>query len=110
MLNEVTKENILYLNEDKKETDTWFQALGAQMPLLGGTKYGFIRRISHSKEESQVKNTEENIGTFDERNQDIRYSREMDTVKALERQNAIVKERAEKSSSGCMPAHTETPG
>ena len=80
------------------------------MPLLGGTKYGFIRRISHSKQESQVKNTEENIGTFDERNQDIRYSREMDTVKALERQNAIVKERAEKSSSGCMPAHTETPG
>ena len=44
----VTKENTLYLNENKKETDAWFQALGAQLPLLGGIKYGFIRTISHS--------------------------------------------------------------
>lgn len=44
----VTKENTLYLNENKKETDAWFQALGAQLSLLGGIKYGFIRTISHS--------------------------------------------------------------
>lgn len=43
----------------------------------------------------QVKSATDNIGTFDGSNQDIRYSREMDTVKALERQNALMKERWE---------------
>ena len=37
----VTKENTLYLNENKKETDAWFQALGAQLPLLGGNQVRF---------------------------------------------------------------------
>ena len=62
VLNEVTKDNTLYLNENKKETDTWFQALGAQMPLLGGTKYGFIRSITQSGEGSQAKNEVDSIG------------------------------------------------
>ena len=39
--------NTLYLNENKKETDAWFQALGAQMPLLGGTKYGLAHIVLH---------------------------------------------------------------
>ena len=37
-------QNILHLNEDKKRTDTWFQALGRSTPF-GGTKYGPIRII-----------------------------------------------------------------
>ena len=45
-LNEVTDSNTLYLGENKKETNAWFQALGAKDPPLGGTKYGFIRMVS----------------------------------------------------------------
>lgn len=45
---EVTESNTLYLGENKKETNAWFQALGAQEPPLGGTKYGFIRILSQS--------------------------------------------------------------
>ena len=45
-LDEVTDNNTLYLGENKKETNAWFQALGAQEPPLGGTKYGFIRMLS----------------------------------------------------------------
>ena len=50
-LDEVTDSNTLYLGENKKETNAWFQALGAQEPPLGGTKYGFIRMISQPFEE-----------------------------------------------------------
>lgn len=39
--------------QNKKEARQWFQALSAQMPLLGGNKSGFIRSIS--QEESKVK-------------------------------------------------------
>lgn len=49
-MDEVTADNTLYLGENKKETDTWFQALGAQKPPLGRTKYGFIRMLSQSKD------------------------------------------------------------
>ena len=50
-LDEVTENNTLYLGENKKETNAWFQALGAQEPPLGGTKYGFIRMLSQQKAE-----------------------------------------------------------
>lgn len=36
---------ILYLNENKKETNHWFNALGRSTPF-GGTKFGLIRSIS----------------------------------------------------------------
>lgn len=39
--------------QNKKEAGQWFQALSAQMPLLGGNKSGFIRSIT--QEESEVK-------------------------------------------------------
>ena len=37
----------MYLDEDKKRTDAWFQALGRFTPF-GGTKYDPIRSISRS--------------------------------------------------------------
>lgn len=46
----MTEDNVLYLSENKKETKSWFQALGAQMPPLGGNKSGFIRSISFDSE------------------------------------------------------------
>ena len=42
---------------------------------------------------TQIKSATDNIGTFDGRNPDIRYSREMDTVKALERQKKLLQEQ-----------------
>lgn len=42
--NQITDKSILFLNENKKETDKWFQAQGHRVPM-GGTKYGFIRSI-----------------------------------------------------------------
>ena len=44
---------------------------------------------------TQIKSATDNIGTFDGNNQDIRYSREMDTVKALERQKKLLKDMTE---------------
>lgn len=41
----ITEESVLYLDENKKRTQDWFQALGTNLPL-GGTKYGFIRSIA----------------------------------------------------------------
>ena len=45
----ITDDTILYLDEDKKRTRTWFQACGIQVPL-GETKFGFIRSIPQKKE------------------------------------------------------------
>ena len=42
----ITDEKVLYLDNNKKRTLDWFQACGIQVPL-GGTKFGFIRSISH---------------------------------------------------------------
>lgn len=41
----ITVENILYLNPDKKRTRRWFQALGTDVPS-GGTSLGFIRSLT----------------------------------------------------------------
>ena len=41
----ITDSSVLYLNPNKEKTQTWFQALGNDVPL-GGTKFGFIRRIA----------------------------------------------------------------
>ena len=82
-------------NGNKKETDTWFQALGAQMPLLGGTKYGFIRTITQFEEGSQAKNKVDIIGISDGSNLDISYSREMDPVAALEKQVKLLRKQKE---------------
>ncbi len=46
---QITDESILYLNENKKETNAWFQAKGHRVPV-GGTKYGLIRSISLSED------------------------------------------------------------
>ena len=44
---------ILYLNEAKKETNRWFNALGRSTPF-GGTKFGLIRSISFDVEKSNI--------------------------------------------------------
>lgn len=49
---------ILYLNENKKETNNWFNALGRSTPF-GGTRFGLIRSIAFNlpevKKDSQGK-------------------------------------------------------
>lgn len=55
-MKEMTADNILYITENKREAKSWFQALGAQMPPLGGNKFGFIRSISQQIAESQEEN------------------------------------------------------
>lgn len=51
----ITDGSVLYLNENKKVTDKWFQAQGQHVPT-GGTKYGYIRSISLSFENSNTSN------------------------------------------------------
>ncbi len=58
VLSEATDENTLYLGENKKETKSWFQALGTQTLPLGGTKFGFIRSISQISQKSQLKKSD----------------------------------------------------
>ena len=43
----LSEDSLLYLGENKKETNTWFNALGRSTPF-GGTRYGLIRSISQS--------------------------------------------------------------
>lgn len=62
--NLITDEKILYLNENKKRTQQWFQACGIQVPL-GETKFGFIRSISQNNKKSN---------TFDKKIDDERKS------------------------------------
>lgn len=45
LIKQITDDTVLYLNENKKETDKWFQAQGHRVPMRG-TKYGFIRSIT----------------------------------------------------------------
>jgi hypothetical protein len=45
----------LYLGENKKETNKWFQAQGHRVPM-GGTKYGFIRSIAQKNSYCQEAN------------------------------------------------------
>ena len=58
--NEMTTDKILYLTPNKKEARQWFQALSAQMPLLGGNKSGFIRSIA--QEGNEVKSSVSDLG------------------------------------------------
>ena len=57
----ITDDTVLYLNEDKKRTRTWFQVCGIQVPL-GETKFGFIRSISQ-KEPSVKKQLKKTAST-----------------------------------------------
>ncbi len=58
--NLISDESILYLCENKKRTQKWFQACGIQVPL-GETKFGFIRSITQSfekiKDNSDISNS-----------------------------------------------------
>lgn len=71
----LSESKILYLGENKKETKTWFNALGRSTPF-GGTKFGFIRSVSFSGDavkkyslepqedaKANVKRAEEYFGT-----------------------------------------------
>ncbi|MGM9648262.1 MAG: hypothetical protein ACI3YH_09040, partial [Eubacteriales bacterium] len=68
----ITDDSVLYINEDKKRTQEWFQACGIQVPL-GGTKLGFIRSISQ---------------TFDSVNR--KFSVSVDNFKYSERDSAYM--------------------
>ena len=46
-LKDINDSSILYLNENKKETDKWFQAQGHRVPMRGA-KYGFISSITYT--------------------------------------------------------------
>ena len=63
---QITDDSILYLNENKKETNSWFQAQEHHVPM-GGNKYGFIRSITLV--DQNVKENSENL--FSERDTDI---------------------------------------
>lgn len=45
---QITDKSVLYLNEDRKKTRTWFHVCGILNVPLNGTKYGLIRSISFS--------------------------------------------------------------
>lgn len=55
-MSDITPENILYLNENKKETRAWFQSLSAQMPPLGENKSGLIRKLAQDGTNVKQKN------------------------------------------------------
>ncbi len=78
----INDKNILYLNEDKKRTRAWFQALGNSVPL-GGTRFGFIRSIADYDElvntnekkspvKYSLKESEDSESLFDDNNLVIR--------------------------------------
>ena len=48
---QITDHNVLYLNEDKKRTRSWFQVCGIHVPL-DGNKFGLIRSIRQFGENS----------------------------------------------------------
>ena len=50
----ITDDSVLYLNEDKKRTRSWFQVCGISVPL-NGTKYGPIRIIAQAEEKSKTR-------------------------------------------------------
>ena len=44
---------------------------------------------------SQIKSATDNIGTFDKNNPDIRYSRELETIEELKKQNELLKKQVD---------------
>lgn len=48
----------------KKETDTWFQALGAQLPLSGGTMYDSAESVSHTRKKVKQKRHSPQVAEF----------------------------------------------
>ncbi len=46
---QITDQSVLYLNEDKKQTRSWFQVCGNLNVPLEGTKYGLIRSITFNE-------------------------------------------------------------
>ena len=54
----ITAENILYLNPNKKRTHSWFQAMGIDV-LSGGTSLGFVRRLTRKGKIVNMKKQDE---------------------------------------------------
>ncbi len=69
--NEMTADKILYLTPNKKEARQWFQALSAQMPLLGGNKSGFIRSITQKGNEVKSSVSDLDKSQYQLRREDI---------------------------------------
>lgn len=58
---DMSDDKILYLGENKKETKSWFQALGTQMLPLGGTRFGFIRSLSQPEDPVKMSARDEDL-------------------------------------------------
>ena len=53
---QITDENVLYLNEDKKKVRGWLQVCGIKRVPLDGVKYGLIRSIAFEDQKSNPQN------------------------------------------------------
>ena len=70
---QITDHNVLYLNEDKKRTRSWFQVCGIHVPL-DGNKFGLIRSIRDSGENSNRAALGETHGNRNDLEADMKYS------------------------------------
>lgn len=77
---QITDENVLYLNEDKKKTRNWFQVCGISNVPLEGTKFGPIRSIAFFDEKSK--------GNFS-----LKGSENVRELAALRKENDLLRER-----------------
>ena len=66
--NQITDESVLYLKDNKKEINAWFQTLGNDVPLRG-TQLGVIRSIDFN---NSIADSSGDVKG------DVRYSKEMD--------------------------------
>lgn len=64
---QITDESVLYLKDNKKETNAWFQACGINVPL-GGTQLGVIRSIDFN---GSIAQNAENVNSG---NKSVRWS------------------------------------
>ena len=80
---EMSDDNILYLSENKREVKSWSQALSAQMPRPGGTRFGFIRSISQPFD-SVKSETEKNSSTESDNKRSSRSKRDEKSGAAAE--------------------------
>ena len=66
----ITKDSILYLSENKKETKKWFEARGQHVPT-GETQFGLIGRISYSFENVNINDINDSEKLFHSYGDDI---------------------------------------
>ena len=83
--NLIDSSQIYFVNENKNRTEGWLQALGLQLPSAV-TKLGSISKIAGLNSK---------VNRMTEKNSDIRYSRELETVEELRQQNELLKKQVD---------------